>query len=136
LAGLVRRGGFTLDVQAGAGFVFKSHALGGALSDSAHQGDAARLEAALDRIVQALGRSAVPRAALPDPDLPGHVAAPSGVDERHGGVSDVEEAAAGLVVALAVQAGADARGHPADLAQIGFRLDSLIADLRAAPALS
>ena len=65
------------------------------MSDSAHVGDAARLEAALERIVGALGR-ATPRPA--DPALPNQDAQPA---------------------------------PPAiDVAQIGARLDGLIAELR------
>ena len=66
------------------------------MSDSAHVGDAARLEAALERIVSALGR------ATPRPDV---TAAPPDQDAQP--------------VPPAV-----------DVAQIGARLDGLIAELR------
>lgn len=66
------------------------------MSDSAHVGDAARLEAALERIVSALGR------ATPPPDV---TAAPP------------DQAAQPAPFAI-------------DVAQIGARLDGLIAELR------
>lgn len=80
------------------------------MSDSAHLGDAARLEAALERIVGALGR-ATPRPISPDPAATPEASPP---DE--------------------VTAAVDVRSGPAsagtDIAQIGARLDSLIAELR------
>ncbi len=72
------------------------------MSDSAHVGDAARLEAALERIVEALGR-ATPHptpldAAFPDAPRPEH--------DARAAASDI------------------------DVAAIGARLDGLIAELR------
>ena len=68
------------------------------MSDSAHVGDAARLEAALERIVSELGR-ATHRPAVPaDPTPPDQDAQPA--------------------------------PFAVDVAQIGARLDGLIAELR------
>lgn len=125
------RGGFTLDVQPRAGFVFKPYALGGALSDSAHQGDAARLEAALERIVQALHRAATQRTLASGLAPPERGAAPAGIAPWLGGGPAVPGSGDAV-------AGGDLRAdvgnwdHPVDLEQIGFRLDGLIADLRGA----
>ena len=69
------------------------------MSDSPHQGDAARLEAALERIVHALGRAA----SLPASDT-------ARADE-----TDARDAAHAAAV---------------DIAQVGARLDGLIAELR------
>ena len=81
------------------------------MSDSAHQGDAARLEAALERIVQALGRAAPPpNQAAPDLPAPGPAATPDSV------------------VPFQVPAAAPAEAF--DVAVIGARLDGLIAELR------
>ncbi|MGI4978124.1 MAG: hypothetical protein ACRYG6_14390 [Janthinobacterium lividum] len=70
------------------------------MSDSAHVGDAARLEAALERIVSALGRATPSPAAPPDSHHPDQDAPPG-------------------PAAFAI-----------DVAQIGARLDGLIAELR------
>ncbi len=79
------------------------------MSDSAHQGDAARLEAALERIVHALGRAA--QTPAPPSDTPPHrqAAAPDAGAEP----DPASHAAAGV-----------------DIAQVGARLDGLIAELR------
>lgn len=73
------------------------------MSDSAHLGDAARLEAALERIVGALGR------AKPSPIVPPDSAS---LDQ------DAQSAPPAIDVARI------------DVAQIGARLDGLIAELR------
>lgn len=75
------------------------------MSDSAHVGDAARLEAALERIVSALGR-ATPRPVPPEAAASPEAAPPA------------QDAPAGSA-AFAI-----------DVAQIGARLDGLIAELR------
>ena len=94
------------------------------MSDSAHQGDAARLEAALDRIVRALDR-AVPANATPDAKALEQGAAAAGADVAPG--------------ARRLGHGPDIIGDPLEpagvggnvpLAEIGTRLDGLIADLR------
>ncbi len=83
------------------------------MSDSAHQGDAARLEAALERIVHALGRAAQTPALPPDTTPPLRQAAAPDAGAEPGPASHAPGAAATV-----------------DVAQIGARLDGLIAELR------
>ena len=74
------------------------------MSDSAYQGDAARLEAALERIVHALGRAAQPPAVPADATPP----------DRDAAAQPLEPPGTTAI----------------DIAQIGARLDGLIAELR------
>lgn len=101
------------------------------MSDSAHQGDAARLEAALERIVQALDRAATQRTLASGLAPPERGAASAGIATWPGGALAVPSPG-DAVAGGDVRADAGAWGHPVDLEQIGFRLDGLIADLRGA----
>lgn len=95
------------------------------MSDSAHQGDAARLEAArleaaLDRIVRALDRA-----------VPGNAKAPEHGVAAGGADAAPEARGSGQGPTLTGDALEPAgAGDTVPLAEIGTRLDGLIADLR------
>lgn len=101
------------------------------MSDSAHQGDAARLEAALERIVQALDRAATQRTLASGLAPPERRAASAGIATWPGGAPAAPDSG-DVAVSGDLRADAASWGNPVDLEQIGFRLDSLIADLRGA----
>ncbi len=83
------------------------------MSDSAREGDAARLEAALERIVSALGRATQPPATPPDLTTP-DLTTPDPVAPHD----------------AAVPPQAPPGSDGIDVAQITARLDDLIAELR------
>ncbi len=101
------------------------------MSDSAHQGDAARLEAALERIVQALDRAATQRTLASGLAPPERGAASAGIATWPGG-APAAPGPGDAAASAGLRADAGDWSHPVDLEQIGFRLDSLIADLRGA----